>query len=134
MKLRFAVLLVFVGGAVGAIAREFLMLFVPTLPHGFPLDIFVANVVASLLIGLSTGRYKRKVISDGWHLMVTTGIMGGLSTFSSFAYATSVLIKASVTSALVAAAYVLISLVLGYVAAVIGMKIGGMRTESSPRR
>ena len=54
MKLRFAVLLVFVGGAVGAIAREFLMLFVPTLSHGFPLDILVANVVASLLIGVST--------------------------------------------------------------------------------
>jgi CrcB protein len=134
MEIRLAVLLVFIGGAVGAIAREFLMLLVPTLSDGFPLDILAANVVASLLIGFSTGRHNRKVINDGWHLMVTTGIMGGLSTFSSFAYATSVLIKASMTSALVAAAYVLISLVMGYVAAVIGMKIGGMRTESSPRR
>ena len=124
MGLRFA-LLVFVGGAVGAIAREFLMLFVPTLSRGFPLDILAANVLASLLIGFSTGRYSRKVISDGWHLMVTTGIMGGLSTFSSFAYASSVLIKASMTSALVAAAYVLISLVLGYVAVIVGMRIGG---------
>ena len=52
MKLRFAVLVVFIGGAVGAIAREILMLLVPTLSRGFPLDILVANVVASLLIGL----------------------------------------------------------------------------------
>ena len=125
MEIRFAVLLVFIGGAVGAITREFLMWLVPTLSHGFPLDILVANVVASLLIGFSTGRHDRKVITDGWHLMVTTGIMGGLSTFSSFAYATSVLIKASMTSALVAAAYVLISLVMGYVAVIVGMKIGG---------
>ena len=125
MDLRFAVLLVFVGGAVGAIAREFLMLLVPTLSDGFPLDILAANVVASLLIGFSTGRHNRKVINDGWHLMVTTGIMGGLSTFSSFVYASSVLMKASMTSVLVAAAYVLISLVMGYIAVIVGMKIGG---------
>ena len=126
MELRFAVLLVFIGGAVGAIAREFLMLLVPTLSRGFPLDILVANVVASLLIGFSTGRHNRKAISDGWHLMVTTGIMGGLSTFSSFAYASSVLMKASMTGALVAAAYVLISLVMGYAAVIVGIKIGGL--------
>ncbi|MGH6624045.1 MAG: CrcB family protein [Burkholderiaceae bacterium] len=125
MEIRFAVLLVFIGGAVGATSREFLMWLVPTLSHGFPLDILVANVVASLLIGFSTDRHNRKVINDGWHLMVTTGIMGGLSTFSSFAYATSVLMKASMTSALVAAAYVLISLVMGYVAVMVGLKIGG---------
>jgi len=125
MKLRFAVLLVFVGGAMGAIAREFLMLLIPTLSQGFPLDILVANVVASLLIGVSTGRHNRKVINDSWHLMVTTGIMGGLSTFSSFAYASSVLMKASMVGALVAAAYVLISLVLGYAAVIVGLKLGG---------
>jgi fluoride exporter len=135
MALRFA-LLVFIGGAVGAIAREFFMLLVPTLSRGFPLDILVANVMASLLIGFSSGRYSRKVIGDGWHLMVTTGIMGGLSTFSSFAYAPTVLMKASITGALVAAAYVLISLVMGYIAVIVGMQIGEsghkMRSESSP--
>ena len=125
MELKFAVLLVFIGGAVGAIARECLMLLVPSLAHGFPLDILVANVVASLLMGFSTGRHNRKAINDGWHLMVTTGIMGGLSTFSSFTYASSVLMTASMASALVAAAYILISLVTGYVAVIVGMKIGG---------
>ncbi len=130
MGLRFAVL-VFIGGAVGAIAREFLMLLVPILSRGFPLDIFVANVLASLLIGFSTGRHSRKVISDGWHLMVTTGIMGGLSTFSCFAYASTVLMKASMSSALVAAAYVLISLVTGYIAVIVGAKIGGLLFETT---
>jgi fluoride exporter len=125
MQVRFAVLLVFIGGAVGAVAREFLMLLVPTLSHGFPLDILVANAAAALLIGCSTGRYNRKVINAGWHLTVTTGTTGGLSTFSSFVYASSVLMKASLTGALVAAAYVLASLVIGYGAVVVGMKIGG---------
>ena len=124
MQLRVAIPLVFVGGAVGAVARECLMLLVPTLSDGFPLDILVANVAASFLIGLSTGRYHRKVIDDRWHLTVTTGTMGGLSTFSSFAYASSVLMKASMTGALVAAAYLLASLVMGYVAVIAGMKLG----------
>jgi fluoride exporter len=114
------------------------MLLVPTLSRCFPLDILVANVVASLLIGFSVGRHDRKVISDGWYLMVTTGMMGGLSTFSSFAYASTVLMQASITSFLVAAAYVLISLVMGYVAVIVGMKIGGpspsMRSESPAHR
>jgi fluoride exporter len=124
MRLGFAVLLVFIGGAVGAIARELLMLLVPTLSRGFPLDILVANVFASFLIGFSTGRHSRKAINDTWHLMVTTGIAGGLSTFSSYAYASTVLMKASVSGALVAAAYVLISLMMGYIAVIFGMKLG----------
>ena len=127
MPARLAVLLVFVGGAAGAVARELLMLLVPTLPRGFPLDILVANVVASFLIGLSTGRHNRKAIDDRWHLMVTTGTMGGLSTFSSFVYASSVLMTASMTGALVAFAYLVISLAVGYVAVVVGMKVGGYR-------
>jgi fluoride exporter len=124
MGLGFAVLLVLLGGAVGAIAREFLMLLVPTLSHGFPLDILVANVVASFVIGFSTARHNRRVIKDAWYLVVTTGFAGGLSTFSSFAYASTVLMKASMTSALVAAAYVLISLILGYIAVIFGTKLG----------
>ena len=136
MRLRLAVLLVFIGGAVGAVARELLMWLVPTLSHGFPLDILIANVVASLLIGFSTGRHNREASDDRWHLMVTTGTMGGLSTFLSFVYASSVLMTASTTGALVAAAYVLTSLVIGYVAVIVGMKIGGrsqpMRSERSP--
>jgi CrcB protein len=100
---------------------------VPTLSRGFPLDILVANVVASFLIGFSAGRHDRKAINDGWHLMVTTGIMGGLSTFSSFAYASTVLMKASLTSALVATAYVVTSLVLGYLAVILGLKLGRQR-------
>jgi CrcB protein len=34
---------VFVGGALGAVLREFVMLAVPNLADGFPLDILVAN-------------------------------------------------------------------------------------------
>ena len=123
-----AIILVFVGGAVGAVLRELLMLSVPSLSDGFPMDIFVANIVASFLLGLITGLHNRRAVSDDVSTLVGTGIMGGLSTFSSFAYGSVVLMSASAAAAGVAAAYVIISLIVGFVAVAAGMKLGEMRS------
>ena len=106
------IILVFVGGALGATIREYLMLATPHVSDGFPLDIFVANIVASFLLGLVTALHTRKAVSDDVNTMVGTGIMGGLSTFSSFAYGSFVLMTASMASAAVAVLYVVISLLL----------------------
>lgn len=118
------VILVFIGGAIGAMGREFLMLGVPELSDGFPMAILIANIVAAFLLGLVTGLHKRKVVTDDVNTMVGTGIMGGLSTFSSFAYGAVVLMTASASGAVVAIVYVLISLVLGYGAVLAGLKLG----------
>ena len=115
--------LVFLGGGAGAVLREFLMLVVPKLADNFPLDILVANLVASFVLGLVTALCRRHVVSDGINLLVGTGIAGGLSTFSSFAYGTVVLMSGSAASLVVASAYVLISLFLGYVAVVCGQQV-----------
>jgi fluoride exporter len=48
--------------------------------------------------------------------------------FSSFAYAVAVLTTASTASAVVASAYVVISLVLGYIAVIVGLKLGKQRS------
>jgi fluoride exporter len=122
------VMLVFVGGALGAMLREFVMLMVPNLADGFPLDILVANLVAAYLLGVVAALHSRQVVSDGVNLLVGTGITGGLSTFSSFAYGMAVLTTASTASAVVASAYVVISLVLGYIAVIVGLKLGGQRS------
>jgi len=119
------VILVLVGGAVGAMLREFAMLAVPRLADGFPMDIFVANIVAAFLLGLVTALHSRKVLSDSVNAMLGTGVMGGLSTFSSFVYASVVLMAASTQSALVAVVYVVASIVVGYLAVVAGLKLGG---------
>lgn len=119
-----SIILVFIGGAVGAIIRELLMLGTPHISDNFPLDILVANVVAAFLLGLVTALHTRRVISDDTNLLVGTGVMGGLSTFSSFVYGAVVLIGASTQSALVAVVYVVISLVIGYGAVTLGMKCG----------
>jgi fluoride exporter len=118
-------IVVFVGGAVGSILREFTMLMVPNLADGFPMDILVANLVATFLLALVTALHRRQIVSDKTNTLIGTGIMGGLSTFSSFAYGSVVLMSASTASAIVASVYVVISLVLGYIAVIVGLKLGG---------
>jgi CrcB protein len=116
-------ILVFVGGALGATLREFAMLMVPNPTDNFPLDILVANLAAAFLLGLVTALRRRRVVSDGVNVLVGTGIAGGLSTFSSFAYGTIVLMSTSTASAVVALVYVVISLALGYIAVIVGLKL-----------
>src|SRR3546814_10469268 len=50
---------------------------------GFPLDIFYANILAAFILGLTFGNQRIKKVSDDSVLFVGTGVMGGLSTFSS---------------------------------------------------
>ncbi|MBS7703601.1 CrcB family protein [Chelatococcus asaccharovorans] len=119
-----SIILVFIGGAIGAIVRELLMLGTPHLSDNFPLDILVANIAAAFLLGLVTALHTRRVISDDTNLLVGTGVMGGLSTFSSFVYGAVVLMGASTQSAVVATIYVGVSLVIGYGAVTLGMKCG----------
>ena len=119
-----AIILVFVGGAIGAMAREFLMLGVPDPSDGFPLPIFVANVVASFLLGLVTGLHQRRAVTDDVNTLVGTGVMGGLSTFSSFVYGAFVVMGASAAGMMVALAYLAASLLLGYAAVWAGYRLG----------
>jgi CrcB protein len=121
------VMAVFVGGALGAMLREFTMLMVPNLVDNFPLDILVANL--AFLLGLVTALHRRQIVSEGAEMLVGTGIAGGLSTFSSFVYGAVVLMSASTASAVVASVYVVISLVLGYIAVTVGLKLGGQGSD-----
>jgi fluoride exporter len=119
------VILVMVGGGLGAMLREFVMLMVPNPVDGFPLDILVANLLAALLLGLVTALHRRQVLSEDVYMLLGAGIMGGMSTFSSFVYGSVVLMHASITSAVVASVYVVFSLALGYLAIIVGDKLGG---------
>ncbi|BCP55709.1 putative fluoride ion transporter CrcB 2 [Kaistia sp. 32K] len=128
-----AIVLVFVGGALGAMVREFLMLGVPDLSDGFPTSILAANVVAAFLLGLVTGLHNRKSVSDDVNTLVATGIMGGLSTFSSFVYGSYVLMSETTSGAVVAVLYLVVSLVAGYAAVEAGLKLGGPRRSEEVR-
>lgn len=119
-----AIILVFVGGAAGAVIRELLMLGVPTARDGFVWSIFVANVVASLILGLITGLHARQALGAKANLLLGTGLCGGMSTFSSLVHATYVLLAGSALSAGVGLAYVGANLVVGFVLVLAGLRVG----------
>lgn len=124
------VLVVFFGGALGAMVREFLMVFVPHMRGDFPLDIFIANIVAAFLLGLTVGNQRLKKVSDQFLLFVGTGIMGGMSTFSSFVYgAYSEMMTAG--DLWWGVFYILASTVLGYLATWVGLRLARKRQPVS---
>lgn len=80
-------LLVFLGGGTGSIARYLLSKFWNTSSTGIPYGTFTANILGSLLIGLILGwALKNNTLSSNATLLLATGFCGGFTTFSTFAY------------------------------------------------
>ncbi|MCP4384986.1 MAG: fluoride efflux transporter CrcB [Hyphomicrobiales bacterium] len=81
-------LLVFAGGGLGAAARHGVNLAaVRALGIGFPWGTLIVNVVGSVAMGLIAGWLAFRT-EAGWtqhtRLLLTTGFLGGFTTFSAF--------------------------------------------------
>ena len=117
-------ILVLIGGGIGAAMRELLMSGVGNLPGGFPMPIFIANMTAALLIGVfSALTITGGLIGSGGKLLLTTGIMGGLSTFSSFIWGTHQML-ANPTEQASAIVYLVLSMVAGFLLVESGLWLG----------
>lgn len=116
-------ILVFIGGAIGAICRDLLMIFTPELSSKFPLDIFLANIIASFLVGIIGALLVSKKISQASNAFLATGIMGGLSTFSSFVYG-AVELTNNTGGIWVSLFYLVSSIIIGFVLVFIGYHLG----------
>ena len=80
-----SILAVGIGGALGSLFRWFLGIRLNGLFPGMPLGTFAANVIAGYVIGVAVAWFARvPQIAPEWRLFVITGLMGGLSTFSTF--------------------------------------------------
>jgi CrcB protein len=79
-------LLVFVGGGLGASLRHAVnMISARGLGTAFPWGTFIINISGSLVMGLIAGYLAFKgEASQPWRLFLTTGILGGYTTFSAF--------------------------------------------------
>lgn len=114
-------LLVFIGGGLGAMSRFLLTTALAGKLGNFPLGTLTANLIGSLfmglVIGLLAGRY------ESVRLFVAVGFLGGFTTFSSFSAETLSLIQSG--QIFTAAANVIVSVVAGLVACFIGLKLGG---------
>jgi len=105
-------LIVFLGGGVGAALRHSVNLLAGRLIGiGFPAGTLTVNVVGSLIMGLLAAWFAFKGdASQHWRLFLTTGVLGGFTTFSSFSLDVGVLYERGAVG--MAAIYVIASLVL----------------------
>jgi fluoride exporter len=88
------VLLVFIGGGVGSALRYLVGKFLKMPASGFPWSTFSVNVLGSLIIGILMGvTLKNSALSENQSLLLITGLCGGFTTFSAFAYENQVFLK-----------------------------------------
>jgi len=81
--------LVCVGGAVGTGLRYLAAIVAARwLGSDFPWGTLVVNMVGAFLIGLVQQLAAVPVLSEDGRLLLSTGVMGGLTTYSAFSYET----------------------------------------------
>jgi len=105
-------LIVFLGGGFGAALRHGVNLAsARLLGTAFPYATLFENVTGSLVMGLLAGWFAFKGdLPQGWRLFLTTGMLGGYTTFSAFSLDTALLYERGEFA--LAALYVLASVAL----------------------
>ena len=86
------VLAVAVGAALGALARWAAGLWLNAQWSGFPLGTLFVNCVGGLLIGVALAWFERSP-DEMLRLLLVTGFLGGLTTFSSFSGESLILLQ-----------------------------------------
>ena len=110
-------LIVFLGGGIGAALRHGVNLASGRLlGTAFPYGTLIENVTGSLLMGLLAAYFAFKGdASQSWRLFLTTGILGGYTTFSAFSLEAALLYERG--------EFALAAL---YIGASIALSIGGL--------
>lgn len=82
------------GGAVGSVARYGLSLWGASLGTRLPWGTFAANALGCLVIGAAMYFVvERETMPEGLRLFLAVGLLGGLTTFSTFSYEGFVLLR-----------------------------------------
>jgi len=109
-------LMIAAGGALGSIARYWVGTAVASRTGSrFFYGTFVVNMTACLIIGFSlTWLGQRTGINPAWRFLIPIGFVGAYSTFSTFEWETFTTLQTG--AFLMAALYVVFSVVLGLIA------------------
>lgn len=84
---------IFVGAGIGALLRWALGLALNPVFPTIPLGTLAANALGGLLMGVTLGLFAQfETLSPTVRLAVTTGFLGGLTTFSTFSAETTTLL------------------------------------------
>jgi CrcB protein len=88
-------LIVFFGAGIGGALRHGVNVGATRLfGYGFPLGTLIVNVTGSFLMGVLAGYFAfRPGIGEHARLFLTTGILGGFTTFSAFSLDTALLVE-----------------------------------------
>ncbi|WP_242658510.1 fluoride efflux transporter CrcB [Klenkia brasiliensis] len=116
-------LVVACGGVLGALARWAVSLGLPHTPGSWPWATVTVNLTGCLAIGLLLAVLLARSPGHPWlRPFLATGVLGGYTTFSTFAVDAAQLVEAGRWP--VAAAYVLVSALGGLLAVVVGLAAG----------
>lgn len=114
-------LIVFLGAGVGGAMRHGVNVAVVRLGWtAFPAGTLAVNVIGSFLMGVLAEYFALKAhLPQHWRLFLTTGILGGFTTFSAFSFEAVLLYERGRPA--LAAAYVLASVILSVAALFAGL-------------
>lgn len=119
-----SVLVVIIGGALGAIARyEFDGLIQDHTHSAMPVGTIVINTSGSLVLGVLVGLHLNHGLPSTIELAAGTGFCGAFTTFSSLMYETTRLAQDGAYGA--ATRTLSLSIVLGGIAAALGLLVTG---------
>lgn len=117
-------LTVFVGGGIGSCLRAALLEWLAGWGGALPAPVLLANLLGSFLLGVVfVLADEAKLLGVEVRLFLAVGVLGGFTTFSTFAWGADVLL-AGYGGRLVAVAYLLASLLGGVLSVWLGLGVG----------
>jgi CrcB protein len=121
-KLPFEMVLVFLGGGTGSVARylvgmQSLRLFGP----GWPYGTFTVNAVGGLVMGALVGflAHRGGADQERWRVLLAVGVLGGFTTFSAFSLEVALMIERRTYAT--AAGYIALSVLAAVSAVFLGL-------------
>jgi fluoride exporter len=117
-----------IGGIIGALLRYWIGIsFAPLTPGAFPLGTFIINMTGSFFLAWLTSVASQSKALPQWLVTgIGTGVIGAFTTFSTFSVETAHLIQGSYYKT--AIIYCLLSLLGGWVLALLGYTVGKRRS------
>ena len=115
--------IIFLGAGIGGALRHGVNVGAARmLGYGFPFGTLIVNVAGSFAMGLLAGYFAyRTGINQHLRLFVTTGVLGGFTTFSAFSLETALLVERHAYGQ--AAAYVVGSVLLSVLGVFAGLML-----------
>lgn len=116
-------ILLFIGGGTGSVLRYLISAECNKVNNSdFPLGTLIVNVTGCVLIGLFYSLSTRLNLSAETRLLLTTGLCGGFTTFSTFSNESLLLYRNE--EYIILGLYIGLSLILGIGGVILGSRLG----------